>query len=202
KCACLERDAATSTHVSITTLSLSALLMVSDIRGAYAFRPECPVCCRLLWLRQEANHFCCRMHWTNRPALLLSILGARNSQEASMVFLPGIVLSLFAGVEDKHLSNPVYRELRQQGLAVADKIAVPLPAPLMADGLDAAAQKAVLDKLVPDNLESFLRKSPVAPQIIRLGDIRPSDPKAPAHGVDFYFVAYGAFKTLTDKEFL
>src|SRR5581483_11902389 len=83
-----------------------------------------------------------------------------------------------------------------------DKIAVPLPAPLMADGLDAAAQKAVLDKLVPDNLESFLRKSPVAPQIIRLGDIRPSDPKAPAHGVDFYFVAYGAFKTLTDKEFL
>ncbi len=100
--------------------------------------------------------------------------------------------------------NPIYRELRQGGVAVSPTIKVPLPEPTMADGLDAQAQEAVLKKLAGNDyaIEDLARKSVVAPHILRLRDIHPSDPQAPARGVDTWFIAYGDLKTLQKKEFM
>jgi hypothetical protein len=50
--------------------------------------------------------------------------------------------------------------------------------------------------------EEFTRRSVVAPQLLRLRDAKPSDPKAPARGVDVWFVAYGDFKKTDDDDFV
>jgi hypothetical protein len=74
----------------------------------------------------------------------------------------------------------------------------------MPDGLDAAKQKAVIQTLISDDYsyDEFIRKSVEAPRLFKLRDVKPSDPKAPARGVDLWFVAYGDFKALEDEKFL
>src|SRR5262245_57446470 len=90
--------------------------------------------------------------------------------------------------------NPVYRDLLKQGVPIGGKLAVPLPAPTMADGLDARAQKALIQKLITETFEydEFVRDSVVAPNLLRIREkVQPSDPKAPTRGVDYWLVAYG-----------
>jgi hypothetical protein len=101
-------------------------------------------------------------------------------------------------------ANPLFQQLREQGVAVGAGIKVPLPAPTMADGLDAKAQQAVLKAVAGEDysLDELLRNSVVAPHILKLRDINPSDPAAPARGVDVWFIAYADLKTVTDKDFL
>jgi hypothetical protein len=112
-----------------------------------------------------------------------------------------VLLAPAAGDES---ANPVFRDLREQGVAVGAGIKVPLPAPTMADGLDAKAQQAVLKAVAGEDysLDELLRNSVVAPHILKLRDINPSDPAAPARGVDAWFIAYADLKTVTDKDFL
>jgi hypothetical protein len=100
--------------------------------------------------------------------------------------------------------NPVYRELREGGVPVGAGIKAKLPPPTMPDGLDARAQLEVIKRLAGEDysVEDLLRKSGVAPHILRLRDVKPSDPKAPARGVDVWFVAYGSLDRLSDKKFL
>src|SRR5262245_48217786 len=101
--------------------------------------------------------------------------------------------------------NPVFRELRQQGVPLGGKLQVPLPAPTMADGLSAREQKALLKKLIADDFEydEFVRDSVVAPHLLKIREsVKPSDPKAPTRGVDFWFVAYGDLDALANKTFL
>jgi hypothetical protein len=83
-------------------------------------------------------------------------------------------------------------------------IKVPLPAPTLADGLDATGQQAVLKALAGEDyaVDELLRRSFVSPHIFRLRDIKPSDPEAPAHEMNVWFVAYGDLKTVADKDFL
>src|SRR5438552_10053536 len=84
--------------------------------------------------------------------------------------------------------NPVYRDLLKQGVPIGGKLAVPLPAPTMADGLDAKAQRALLQKLIADSFEydEFVRDSVVAPHLLKIREsVKPSDPKAPTRGVDY-----------------
>jgi hypothetical protein len=73
----------------------------------------------------------------------------------------------------------------------------------MPDGLDAAKQKAVITGLIGNDYsyEEFTRKSVVAPQLLKIRDVQPSDPQAPARGVDVYFVTYGDFAALDDEKF-
>jgi hypothetical protein len=102
-------------------------------------------------------------------------------------------------------ANPLYRELRAEGVAVGAAGRVKLPEPWMADGLDAGQQEAVLKKLTGDDytVEDFVRRSQVAPQILRIrSEVAPSDPQAPTRGVDLAFVAYGDLKAVADKAFL
>src|SRR5438067_1281251 len=100
--------------------------------------------------------------------------------------------------------NPLYRELRDAGVAVGPKQKAVLPPPTMADGLDAARQKAVVREVAGEDVdvEELLRNSVVAPHVLRIRDVTPSDPKAPARGVDVWFVAYGDLRLVADKKFL
>jgi hypothetical protein len=100
--------------------------------------------------------------------------------------------------------NPLFEELRTPGLAISPTQRARLPAPSMADGLDARGQREVLAALAGDDysVEELVRPSVVAPLILRFRDVEPSDPEAPAHGIDLWFVAHGDLDTVGSKDFL
>src|SRR5262249_30259224 len=106
--------------------------------------------------------------------------------------------------------NPLYKSLLDPGLKVGTdektkaEFRAKFPPPSMPDGLDGAKQKAIITGLIGNDYtyEDFTRKSVVAPQLLKLRDVQPSDPKAPARGVDVWFVAYGDLKALDDDKFL
>lgn len=100
--------------------------------------------------------------------------------------------------------NPLFKSLLDTGLAVGPKDKAKFPAPTMPDGLDAAKQKAILNKLVEGEypVEEFTRNSVVARELLKLRDANLSDLKAPARGVDVWFIVYGDLKALDDDKFL
>jgi len=100
-------------------------------------------------------------------------------------------------------ANPLYKELLDPGLLVGPNLRAKLPPPSMPDGLDAARQTAVINQIIGNDYSyaEFTRKSVVAPQLLRIRDVQPSDPTAPARGVDVYFVAHGDFAALDDEKF-
>ena len=112
------------------------------------------------------------------------------------------VLVCFAGVAPAQppaaheTANPLYRQLLDPGLAVGPGLKAKLPPPTLPDGLDAARQTAAVRALIGTDYsyEEFTRRSVVAPQPLKIRDIKPSDPLAPARGVDIWFVAYGDFQ--------
>lgn len=101
-------------------------------------------------------------------------------------------------------ANPLYKSLTETGLDVGGDARAKFPAPTMPDGLDGAKQKAIITAVLgpSPSYEDFTRNSNVAPQVIKFRDVKPSDPKAPARGVDVWFVAYGDLKALDDEKFL
>jgi hypothetical protein len=72
----------------------------------------------------------------------------------------------------------------------------------MADGLAAKGQEEVIKRLagVDYPVEELIRKSVVAPHIFKFRDVEPSDPKAPAYGVDVWFVAHGDLDALAKRD--
>jgi hypothetical protein len=101
-------------------------------------------------------------------------------------------------------ANPLYRDLLSPGLLVGPDVRAKLMPPVMADGLTAAQQKGVIEKVIGTDYSyaEFTRKSVVAPNLLRIGDATPSDPAAPARTVDAYFIAYGDFALTEDEKFL
>src|SRR5262249_1177918 len=89
--------------------------------------------------------------------------------------------------------NPLYKSLPDPGLTIGKDLKAKLPPPTMPDGLNAAKQKEIITKLLGDDYtyDDFTRKSVVARELLKIRDVNPSDPKAPARGVDVWFVAYG-----------
>jgi hypothetical protein len=114
------------------------------------------------------------------------------------------LLTALAAAEGHERANPVYRELREDGVAVTASERARLPAPTMADGLTADEQEAVVKKVIGEDysLDEFTRPSPVAPHILRIGDGSPSDPKAPSRTVDVYFLARGDLAAVASRDFL
>lgn len=100
--------------------------------------------------------------------------------------------------------NPLYKRLLDPGLQVGPDVKAKFPQPSMGDGLDAAKQKAIITELIGNDYsyQEFTRKSNVAPQLLKLRDVTPSDPHAPARGVDVWYVAYGDLKALDNEKFL
>jgi hypothetical protein len=106
--------------------------------------------------------------------------------------------------KDHQAENTVFKSLLNPGIDVGGGFKAKLPAPTMPDGLDASGQKAAIAALIKNeySFAEFTRKSVVSPQLLKLRDVNPSDPKAPARGVDFWFLAYGDLKALDDEKFL
>jgi hypothetical protein len=122
-----------------------------------------------------------------------------------MSFAASLVLAgLLAAAAGHEQANPLYRALREAGVAVGAKAKAKLPEPALPDGLDARAQQAVLKTLAGRDyaVTDLLENTPVAPYISKIRALTPSDPQAPAYGLDLWFVAYGDLETLTKKEFL
>jgi hypothetical protein len=101
-------------------------------------------------------------------------------------------------------ANPVFAELLEPGVAVGLELRAKFPPPAMPDGLAADEQKAAIQRLLGSDhtYEEFTRRSTFAPQLLRIGDARPSDPAAPARVVDVYFIAYGDLDAAGDTTFL
>lgn len=101
-------------------------------------------------------------------------------------------------------NNPLFKSVLEDGFAVSPKDKVKLPAPTLPDGLDAAKQKAAIMALIADDykFDQFAEKSVVAPQLLKIRDIKSGDPKLPPRGVDVWFVVYGDLKSLEDDKFL
>lgn len=119
--------------------------------------------------------------------------------------LPLALLALLPAQPPAHESaNPLYKELLEVGLPVGGDAKAKFPAPSMPDGLDAAKQKAVINQLIAGetNYDEFTRKSVVARELLKIRDIAPSDPNAPARGVDSWFLVHGDFALLEDEKFL
>jgi hypothetical protein len=74
----------------------------------------------------------------------------------------------------------------------------------MPDGLDGTKQTEILKALIAKDYDyaTFVRPSNVAPQLMKIRDIKTKDEKSPARGVDVWFVAHGDFKLLEDDKFL
>src|SRR5262245_10807042 len=116
--------------------------------------------------------------------------------------VPMLLLAATLNADGHEKDNPLYRDLREKGVPIGAEMRSPLPAPLMPDGLDAKAQRALLEKLAGDDypLDELLRKSVVAPHVYKFREVKPSDPEAPAYGVDLWFIAHGDLDTLAKKD--
>jgi hypothetical protein len=117
-----------------------------------------------------------------------------------------IALSLAAPPDaaSHEANNPLFKSLLEEGFAASPTDKVKLPAPTLPDGLDAAKQKAAINGLIADDykFDLFTEKSVVAPQLLKIRDIKGGDPKAPPRGVDVWFVIHGDLKSLDDDKFL
>jgi hypothetical protein len=113
------------------------------------------------------------------------------------------ILPCLATAED----NVVYKDLVQKGIALANGATVTLLPPKMADGLNAAAQDAVLKAVGPqnnkDNLQRFLRGNPTDWYEIKQSSENGANPGISiGRRVDLYFVAKGKLATVADPTFL
>lgn len=99
-----------------------------------------------------------------------------------------------------HAENQVLTELHEQGTSLGGAEPVRLTAPVMADGLDAAAQQAVLKQVAGTAypLDRLLRNSPVAPHLLQQREI--DGPQGRGRVIDVYFVLYGQLETLDDPD--
>lgn len=122
-----------------------------------------------------------------------------------MWLIPLILLAQPNLGESPHLKrNPVFEELRELGVAVTGDERIKLPTPYMTDGLDAAAQRKLIEKLGGRRYrwELLTRKSTVAPQIIQLSDRTLSKTDTKVRTLHVYFVAYGDLDAIAGAESL
>ena len=88
--------------------------------------------------------------------------------------------------------NALFDSLLDPGPAVGSDLRAKLPPPTMTDGLTAAEQKRVITAIIRDHCsyDDFTRRSAVTPFRLKVQDVTPCDPDAPARGVDVWFVAH------------
>jgi hypothetical protein len=114
-------------------------------------------------------------------------------------------LAACSRVEAGEPPNVIYAALVETPQA-QPREGVRLPPPTMADGLDVDGQRKVLKTLADDSrpLEALLRKSVVAPFVLKISDDRTSGAGLSGTGrrVDVWFVVHGDFARLTSEDFL
>ncbi|HEY7315010.1 MAG TPA: hypothetical protein VH643_37035 [Gemmataceae bacterium] len=127
------------------------------------------------------------------------------NRAAKEIVIAGVSLLVcpFALAAEKS-DNTLFEQLRG-GLSVTSETNVPLPAPAMADGLDAGGQQEVLTKIVGNRftVKEFVGKVGTAPHVYNIRKIPAAGEDAPrVYGVDVSFVAHGGLDTVAQKDFL
>lgn len=114
-----------------------------------------------------------------------------------------LLVLLFAAISAARCpaANDIYDELIGIGVPLDAKEIVPLPPPVLVDGLDAAAQRKTIETLLAGRYEwsEFVRKSVVSPLLLKIGDT-PREAGQVGRRVDLYFVAYGQLDVLQDDQ--
>jgi hypothetical protein len=112
-----------------------------------------------------------------------------------------LVLSTLFAVADHSAANPLFQELRTRGISLGES-SIPLPPPAMADGLGAAAQTAVLTRVVDERypLDEFTRDAVVAPFVLKFPEL-PSGKVMP-RGIDVWFIVRGDLNELAKVDVL
>ena len=116
-----------------------------------------------------------------------------------MWLLPLLFFAQAAPADSPHLDkNPVYQELRKSGISVTQAKSFPIQEPYLADGLDQAAQRKLIEKLGGRKyrFEELTRNTTVAPQILEIKEEKVPDGDTKARIVHVYFVAYGDLEAL------
>jgi hypothetical protein len=101
-------------------------------------------------------------------------------------------------------ANLLFEQLRRDGVAVSAETKAALPAPLMADGLNADGQKTVLEKVVGKRftVRAFTGKVGTAPHVYGIRKITVGADAPHALAVDVSFVTYGSLDTVAGRDFL
>lgn len=102
-------------------------------------------------------------------------------------------------------ANPLFEQLSGEGVKVNAKMKASLPAPLMADGLDAAAQGHILTKIVGKrfSVRDFAGKGRDVPHIYEIRKIPVTgSASSQIYGVDVCFIAHGSLDRIAEKDFL
>ncbi len=116
-----------------------------------------------------------------------------------------LVLLAVASADATAVENPVFQEMTEKGVVMSDGTAVKLPPPILADGLDAAAQRAALETAADARrpVESLVKKSYYAPVVVKVRTPKPGEGEGPAvRTVDGWFVVHGDWDVLMSEEFM
>lgn len=115
-----------------------------------------------------------------------------------------LILPLLLTILTAPPENPAYSQLIEQGVPadLAGKTRVKLPPPSMADGLDAAAQRRMIEEVAGPNrrLDLLLRNTVVAPLILKIDDLPAVEGSDPLRRVDVWYVAYGKLEQFFEEE--
>src|SRR5690348_4507990 len=126
-----------------------------------------------------------------------------KAKKSVLVLVLSICVHLCSSVvHSAEPANSLFEQLRTDGLSVTAETKVPLLAPLMADGLDAAGQRDVLEKVVGRRftVREFTAKVGTAPHVYAIRKIAAVGEDAPrVLGVDVSFVAHGNLDTVADR---
>jgi hypothetical protein len=100
--------------------------------------------------------------------------------------------------------NTIFAELTGTGVVVSPGVTRRLPLPTLADDLDAAAQKKAILPLTDANhsWDALVRKSVVAPLVLKHGAEELPGGIGVARRVDLWFIVYGDFAKISDEGFL
>lgn len=106
---------------------------------------------------------------------------------------------------DHSQQNHLFRELTERGVGLAEGRNTAMPKPTLPDGLDAAAQRKIVETLASDagiDFDEFTRNSVVARFVQRLDDVQPPLADGSIRRLDVWFVVHGDLDKLSDKSFL
>jgi hypothetical protein len=114
-----------------------------------------------------------------------------------------IVAASLPGTAAADGPNEILRTLLTAGVPVGDGQVVKLPAPTLADGMTATAQRQQIEAIADgrNSWEDLTRRSVVAPFILRTSPDG-SEQRGAARRVDLWFVAYGSLDALASDDFL
>ncbi len=118
-----------------------------------------------------------------------------------MLLLFGLLIAV---ARADHKDNTIFNELLEKGIPISNGNTIVIQQPVMADGLNAAAQQKVIAGLVaPKSLKSFLGGDRNAYSQLNIGG-KPGTGENPATGrvIDLYFIANAKLETVGDKNFM